>query len=68
MVALHAKDFVVENNIIRTVPAGTGKLNYELIFKRLKEKKPYIHILIEDIKEEYMGGTMRFITEVYEKV
>jgi len=68
MVAVHGKDFVVENNIIRTVPAGTGKLNYELILKLLKEKKPYIHILIEDIKEEYMDGAMRFITEVYEKV
>jgi len=68
MVAVHAKDFVVENDKIRTVPAGTGKLNYELILKLIKERKPYIYILIEDIKEEYMDGTMRFITEVYEKV
>lgn len=67
MVALHAKDFVVENQKIKTVAAGTGKLNYKLILKLIKERKPYINILIEDIKEADMDGSMRFITETYNR-
>lgn len=68
MVAFHSKDFVIENDKICTVPAGTGNLNYELILKLLKEKKPYIYILIEDIKEMYMEESMRLITEIYNRV
>jgi len=68
MVVLHAKDFVVEKGEIITVAAGTGQLNYSLIFKLLKEKKPFINILLEDIKEEEMDGSMRFITEIYNRV
>jgi len=68
MVVLHAKDFVVEKGGIITVAAGTGQLNYGLIFKLLKEKKPFINILLEDIKEEEMDGSMRFITEIYNRV
>jgi sugar phosphate isomerase/epimerase len=68
MVAFHSKDFVVENDKISIVPAGTGNLNYELILKLLKEKKPLIYFLIEDIKEMYMEESMRIITEIYNRV
>lgn len=68
MVVFHAKDYVIENDKVKIVPAGTGKLNYELILRLLKERKPYIYILMEDIKETYMSESMRFITELYERV
>ena len=68
MVVLHAKDFVIENGEIIIVAAGKGDLNYELILKLIKERKPYIYILLEDIKEEDMDGSMRFITEIYNRV
>ncbi len=68
MVVVHAKDFVVGNGKISTVAAGKGNLNYELILKLLKEKKPYINILLEDIIEADMEGSMRFITDTYNRV
>ena len=68
MVVLHAKDFVVEYDKIITVAAGTGDLNYELILKLIKEKKPFIDILLEDIKKEHMEGSIRFITDTYNRV
>jgi len=68
MVIVHAKDFVVCDGIINTVAAGRGNLNYELILKLLKEKKPFINILLEDIREEEMDASMKFISEVYDKV
>ena len=67
MVIVHAKDFVVCQGIINTVAAGTGNLNYELILRLLKEKKPFINILLEDIREEDMDASMKFISEVYNK-
>lgn len=68
MVVLHAKDFVVEKGEIITVAAGAGQLNYGLIFKLLKKKKPFINILLEDNKEVEMNGSMRVITEIYNRV
>ncbi|MGV8982025.1 sugar phosphate isomerase/epimerase family protein [Clostridium sp.] len=68
MVVLHAKDFVIKNGEISTVAAGSGNLNYELILKLLKEKKPFINILLEDIKEVDMDAGMSFITEIYNRV
>jgi len=68
MVALHAKDFVVKNGEISIVAAGKGDLNYELILRLIKEKKPFINILLEDIKEIEMEGSMSFITEIYNRV
>jgi L-ribulose-5-phosphate 3-epimerase len=68
MVVLHAKDFIIENGEIITVAAGSGGLNYELIMKLIKEKKPFINILLEDIKEVDIEGSMRFISEIYDRV
>jgi len=67
MVALHAKDFVIINSKISIVAAGKGHLNYELILKLIKDRKPFINILLEDIKEVDMDESMRFITEIYNR-
>lgn len=58
---VHAKDFIVEDNAIRIVPPGKGILNYELLIRELKIKKPHITILIEDINETYMNESKRFL-------
>ncbi|WP_312887363.1 sugar phosphate isomerase/epimerase family protein [Clostridium lacusfryxellense] len=68
IVVMHAKDFVVSNGKIITVAAGKGRLNYKLILKLLKDKKPFINILLEDIKEVDMDESMRFIENVYSRV
>ncbi|MGD6876053.1 sugar phosphate isomerase/epimerase family protein [Bacillus infantis] len=47
----HAKDFVVEEDQVKIVPAGQGLLNYSLISKLLKDQKPYIQVLMEGTKE-----------------
>ncbi|MGD6843476.1 sugar phosphate isomerase/epimerase family protein [Bacillus infantis] len=47
----HAKDFVIEEDQVKIVPAGQGLLNYSLISKLLKDRKPYIQVLMEGTKE-----------------
>lgn len=51
IVAVHAKDFVVEGGRKTCVPAGRGILDYELLLKFLKSRKPYINILLEETTE-----------------
>ena len=66
--AVHAKDFIVQDGEIKSVPAGKGILNYELVMKFLKQRKPSIDILIEDIKEPFMEESKKFIEGIYERV
>lgn len=49
---LHAKDFVVENGEFKSVKPTEGMLNYELIFKRMKENNLDIPIICEEINED----------------
>lgn len=63
---LHAKDFVIEDNQLHFAPVGKGLLNYDLLIKLLKEKKPYINILMEDTQEPYIDEGMAFLQEKYE--
>jgi L-ribulose-5-phosphate 3-epimerase len=62
---VHAKDFVIKNGTIVTTAPGKGELNYELLLKFIKERKPFINILLEDIKEMDMEESMRFIRNIY---
>jgi L-ribulose-5-phosphate 3-epimerase len=64
---IHAKDYVVENGQIKTVPAGKGLLNYEFFVKLLQEHKPNIDIMLEDTKPEFFEGSMAFLRELEEK-
>lgn len=60
IVALHVKDFTIENGRKKGTTPGKGMLNYELIFKRLS---PDVVIITEGLNEsdaidafEYLGG------------
>lgn len=66
IVILHAKDFVIENNGVKTVPVGKGLLNYQALFALLKEKKPFINVLMESTKEPYIDESMKFLKKVYQ--
>lgn len=63
IVAVHAKDFIIEENELKTVPAGTGLLNYELLFELLKKRKPYLNFLMEEIDEAKMQKSIEFFAK-----
>ncbi|MDX8045164.1 sugar phosphate isomerase/epimerase family protein [Gracilibacillus sp. S3-1-1] len=65
IIAIHAKDFVIEDNWIKMVPVGKGLLNYPLLFEWLKEHKPYIEVLLENTKEPYINDSIRYLKEKY---
>jgi L-ribulose-5-phosphate 3-epimerase len=65
---IHSKDFKVEDNKIITLPPGKGNLDYAHLLKLIKSRKPYIDILIEDIKPEFMDEAKLFVEDIYNKV
>ena len=52
IVAIHAKDFVIEDGKVKMVLPGEGMLNYKLIFDLLKKKGMDIPIISESIPHE----------------
>jgi L-ribulose-5-phosphate 3-epimerase len=68
MVIMHAKDFIVENDQVKSVPAGKGLLNYELILRELKSRKPYINVLMEDTQDPNIEASMKYLKDIYSRV
>jgi L-ribulose-5-phosphate 3-epimerase len=67
IIALHAKDFVLEDEQLKTVAVGQGLLNYDAVLKLIKDKKPYINILMEETKEPFITESMAFLMNKYEQ-
>jgi len=67
IVVVHAKDFLVENGLIKTTAPGKGSLNYELFLKLIKERKPFVNLLLDEVEEKDMEESMKFIRHVYDR-
>lgn len=65
---IHAKDFVVEGERIKSVPAGMGQLNYDLLLEKIKKQKPYIHVLLEDTSPENAISVREFVENKYNQL
>ena len=68
IVAIHAKDFICEENEIKLVPIGKGLLNYELLLSLIKENNPYIEVFLESTKPEHVDESVDYITKIYNSV
>jgi L-ribulose-5-phosphate 3-epimerase len=60
ILAVHAKDFIVDGGKISVVPPGKGLLDYELA----KQSANEIDVLMENIKAVDMAGAKRFMEEI----
>lgn len=68
IMVVHAKDFEPrEGGRPEVVPAGTGRLDYPRLFHLLKARKPYIDVILEDIRPEAMRAARSFVTEAWER-
>jgi L-ribulose-5-phosphate 3-epimerase len=65
---IHAKDFNFKDNNIVSTYAGDGILNYEFLLKTIKQRKPFINILLEDTKEDKMEFSKKYIEDIYSKL
>lgn len=65
IVAIHVKDFLYEDGEIKLASIGKGSLNYKLLLSLIKERKPYIDIIMENTTEEDIDESIKYITEMY---
>lgn len=66
---MHIKDFIVKDNqiISRPVTVGEGELHLSHLMKLAKEKKPFIHMTLEDSIPENAMISKSFIEKVYQE-
>ncbi|GAB2557101.1 sugar phosphate isomerase/epimerase family protein [Gracilibacillus alcaliphilus] len=65
IVAVHAKDFILEDHKVKMVPVGQGQLRYDLLFAWIKKHKPFIEVLMENTKEPYIDEGRRYLQQMY---
>lgn len=66
IVIIHAKDFVVENGVFKETAPGTGSLNYNLLSRLIKQRKPYVEILMEETNESSISASADYIRKYFE--
>ena len=65
IVAIHAKDFEYTDGKIKLAAIGQGQFNYPLLLSLIKEKKPYIDVLLESTTPEDIDEAIIYITKIY---
>lgn len=65
---LHAKDFVVEDNQLKPTAVGKGLLDYALVMRLIKSRKPFINILMEETTDPFVEESMAFLKDTYRNV
>ena len=50
--AVHLKDFIIENGRPVYALPGDGMLDYPYLFRLLRERKPHVSLLLEEVKEK----------------
>lgn len=65
--AIHIKDYRLINGQIAVRPyaLGEGELNIPLLLGLIKEKKPYIHVLLEDSVPENALQSFEYAKKIY---
>lgn len=49
---VHIKDYIVKDNELISVEAGSGEMDYTDLIRFIKEKKPYVHATLENTVPE----------------
>ncbi len=64
---IHIKDFVVEDGKLVSVAAGTGEMDYTKIMKFIRERKPYVHVTLENTVPENAVAAREYIQNLWEQ-
>lgn len=66
--AVHVKDFVMVEGSPKFAHVGDGLFHYEPVLQYLKEKKPYVAMLLENSSPERYHSDVEFLQKIYERV
>ncbi len=65
---VHMKDFVEEDGDLKSIPAGMGGLNYELLLSKIREHKPYVQCTLENTSPDNAVRTREFVQGLYDRI
>ncbi len=68
MCAIHLKDFVVEDGAMRRVLPTEGMLHTERILHYVKEMKPHMPIVLEEVREPDLSKVMDNVQNLYDNI
>ncbi|MGX7419138.1 sugar phosphate isomerase/epimerase family protein [Carnobacterium gallinarum] len=68
IIAIHLKDFIIEDNQLKIVPVGTGIMNIAAFVKILLREKPYIHVILEETSEAYMISARKHVEQMIQEL
>lgn len=64
---IHVKDYNVEDGRLVSVGAGLGKMDYTALLRFVAERKPYIHVTLENTTPENSLQCRAYIQKQYEE-
>jgi sugar phosphate isomerase/epimerase len=64
---VHAKDFVIADGRLRSVPSGKGMLDYDCFFRLVKRRKPLVSVLLEDTDPATVHESVAFVRVAWER-
>lgn len=64
---VHIKDFVIKDDKMVSVAAGTGMMDYTQIIKFIKEQKPYVHVTLENTVPENAVEARKYIQGLWDE-
>lgn len=62
---VHLKDFTVENGALKYALPTEGELDYAFLASLLNDKKPYIPLLLEEVKERDVARITNKVKQVF---
>jgi sugar phosphate isomerase/epimerase len=68
LVAVHLKDFIVENNEIKPVTIGEGEMDFPYLLTKINENKPYLNLVMEETKEDNLDKAIKYLTDISNKM
>ncbi len=65
---IHLKDYLPVDGKLEAMGCGLGRMNYEAVLRFIKERKPYIHVTLENTKPENNQQVKEYILERYQRI
>ena len=62
---VHIKDYIVENGNVLSVGAGMGQMDYTSVMKFIKQRKPYMHVTLEETTPQNCLQCKAYIERIY---
>lgn len=65
---IHAKDYVIKEGKLVSVPCGLGEFNNKLLLEYVKKEKPFIHVLLEDTAPSNAIQAREYMENIYKSL